>query len=69
VALVSSFDTLQSGGASEQRDALAEARLCAHKLELSDAALHTTYASVRALRERTQQMFSAPASAASRQAR
>lgn len=69
VALVSSFDALQSGGASERREALSEARLCAHKLALSDAALETTYASVRALRERTQQMFSAPAAASTRQTR
>jgi HD-like signal output (HDOD) protein len=69
VVLVSSFDTLQSGSASEQRDALTEARLSAQKLALTDAALQTAYASVRALRERTQQMFSAPAASTARQAR
>jgi len=59
VALASSFDTLLAGLPSEQRESLAEARVCAHKLGLSDASLRKAYAELRTLGERTRRMFSA----------
>lgn len=57
VSLISAFDALLSGCASERRDALSEAQTSAAMLGFSDDQLHHAYTETRARSDRTREMF------------
>jgi HD-like signal output (HDOD) protein len=57
VTLMSGFDTVWYGGAAERRELMAELRLSAQRLKLTDGLLRGAHAQAKALGERTQRMF------------